>query len=73
MPVVQGLDQFQEGVGSGFLLIFFSELGDKTFFIALLLSLKQSKPVVFAGTFGALAIMTVISVSLDAAQIVAQA
>ncbi len=47
---------------SGFLLIFFSELGDKTFFIALLLALKQSQALVFAGTFGALAVMTVISV-----------
>ena len=48
---------------SGFLLILFSELGDKTFFIALLLALKQSQALVFAGTFGALAVMTVISVS----------
>ncbi len=49
---------------SGFLLILFSELGDKTFFIALLLALKQNKGLVFAGTFGALAVMTVISVRL---------
>ena len=48
---------------SGFLLILFSELGDKTFFIAVLLALKKNKGLVFAGTFGALAIMTVISVS----------
>ena len=47
---------------SGFLLILFSELGDKTFFIALLLALKQSQGLVFVGTFGALGIMTVISV-----------
>ena len=40
----------------------FSELGDKTFFIALLLALKQSQGLVFVGTFGALGIMTVISV-----------
>lgn len=54
---------FREGLVSGFLLILFSELGDKTFFIALLLALKKNKGIVFAGTFGALAIMTVISVS----------
>ena len=54
----------REGFVSGFLLIFFSEIGDKTFFIALLLALKQSKAAVFTGTFGALAIMTVISVAL---------
>ena len=49
-------------MASGFLLILFSELGDKTFFIALLLALKQSQGLVFVGTFGALGIMTVISV-----------
>jgi Uncharacterized protein family UPF0016 len=57
--------------GSGFtqalLLIFFSELGDKTFFIALLLALQRPKPDVFVGTFGALAVMTVISVLLGQA------
>ncbi len=49
---------------SGFLLILFSELGDKTFFIAVLLAVKyrQSQGLVFAGAFGALAAMTVISV-----------
>ena len=59
---VVGDNTFREGVVSGFLLILFSELGDKTFFIALLLALKQSQVLVFAGTFGALAVMTVISV-----------
>lgn len=39
-------------------------MGDKTFFIALLLALRQPKQAVFAGTFGALAVMTVISVGL---------
>ena len=58
-----GNDAFREGLVSGFLLILFSELGDKTFFIAVLLALKKNKGLVFAGTFGALAIMTVISVS----------
>lgn len=49
---------------SGFLLILFSELGDKTFFIAVLLAVKyrQSQGLVFAGAIGALAAMTVISV-----------
>ena len=51
-----------EGFVSAFLLILLSELGDKTFFIAVLLALKHSKSVVFAGSFGALAVMTVISV-----------
>ena len=60
--VLGGDPSFREGVVSGFLLILFSELGDKTFFIALLLALKQSQGLVFVGTFGALGVMTVISV-----------
>ncbi|CAH9106686.1 unnamed protein product [Cuscuta europaea] len=46
---------------SAFLLIFFSELGDKTFFIAALLAARNSPVVTFFGTFGALAVMTIIS------------
>ena len=59
-----GDNQIREGFVSGFLLILFSELGDKTFFIAVLLAVKyrQSQGLVFAGAFGALAAMTVISV-----------
>lgn len=56
--------QVTEGFVQGLLLIFFSELGDKTFFIALLLASQRPKLSVFAGTFGALAIMTVISVAI---------
>jgi putative Ca2+/H+ antiporter (TMEM165/GDT1 family) len=61
---IVGDDQFSEGLVSGFLLIFFSEIGDKTFFIALLLALREDRTAVFTGTFGALAVMTVISVGL---------
>ncbi len=46
------------------MLILFSEIGDKTFFIAVLLSLQRPRGTVFIGTFGALAVMTVISVGL---------
>lgn len=57
-----------EGADGGFLqgllLILFSEIGDKTFFIAVLLALQQDKKAVFAGTYGALAAMTLISVTL---------
>ena len=60
---VLGDSPFREGALSGFLLILFSELGDKTFFIAVLLALKEPRSIVFAGTFGALAIMTFISAS----------
>lgn len=62
VPGVVGDSPFTEGAVSGFLLILFSELGDKTFFIALLLALRRDRTAVFAGTFGALAVMTCISV-----------
>ena len=53
-----------DGFLQAFLLIFFSEIGDKTFFIAVILATQQDKATVFAGTFGALAVMTVISVGI---------
>uniref|UniRef100_A0A7S0ZKE6 GDT1 family protein n=1 Tax=Timspurckia oligopyrenoides TaxID=708627 RepID=A0A7S0ZKE6_9RHOD len=56
------LDSFAAGLTSSFLLIFLSEIGDKTFFISALLSLKYSKWLVLTGTMGALGLMTIISV-----------
>lgn len=66
VPGFLGDSPIREGFVSGFLLILFSELGDKTFFIAVLLAVKyrQAQSLVFAGAFGALAVMTVISVGL---------
>ncbi|KAL4430566.1 hypothetical protein ABPG77_005806 [Micractinium sp. CCAP 211/92] len=64
IPGIVGDDPVREGFIQALLLIFFSEIGDKTFFIALLLALQQPKGLVFGGTFGALAVMTVISVGL---------
>jgi putative Ca2+/H+ antiporter (TMEM165/GDT1 family) len=63
-PGLVGDSPLREGFVSAFLLIFFSEIGDKTFFIAVLLALQQPRGLVFTGTFGALAVMTVISVGL---------
>lgn len=45
-------------------LIFVSELGDKTFFIAALLAARGAKLLTFAGCAGALAFMTVVSVAI---------
>lgn len=45
-------------------LVFVSELGDKTFFIAALLAARASKLLTFAGAAGALALMSVVSVFL---------
>jgi len=44
------------------LLITTAELGDKTFFIAMLLSMRYPRRLVFVGVIGALATMTVLSV-----------
>ncbi|KAJ6703522.1 TRANSMEMBRANE PROTEIN HTP-1 RELATED [Salix viminalis] len=64
IPYLGDLGDISTGFASAFLLIFFSELGDKTFFIAALLAARNSAPIVFTGTFGALAVMTIISVVL---------
>jgi len=45
-------------------LIFVSEIGDKTFFIAAVLASRASKLLTFAGCAGALVIMTVVSVAI---------
>ncbi|CAI0444669.1 unnamed protein product [Linum tenue] len=64
IPYLGDLGDIRTGFASAFLLIFFSELGDKTFFIAALLAARNSAAIVFTGTFGALGVMTVISVLL---------
>ena len=43
-------------------LVFLSEIGDKTFFIASILAARASRILAFAGAFGALVLMTVASV-----------
>ncbi|MBW4581249.1 MAG: TMEM165/GDT1 family protein [Tildeniella nuda ZEHNDER 1965/U140] len=47
---------------AGLLLITVSELGDKTFFIAMLLAMRHSRRLVFVGAIAALATMTILSV-----------
>ena len=47
---------------AGLLLITLSELGDKTFFIAVILSIRHSRKLVFLGVTLALALMTILSV-----------
>ncbi|BAY13197.1 TMEM165/GDT1 family protein [Calothrix sp. NIES-2098] len=49
---------------AGLLLITVSELGDKTFFIAVILAMHHSRRLVFAGVIAALAAMTILSVML---------
>jgi len=45
-----------------FSLVFISEIGDKTFFIAGLLAAKTSRFISFVGSIGALAVMSILSV-----------
>jgi len=52
----------ETGFYQAFTLVFLSELGDKTFFIAGLLAMKTSRLISFVGSVAALAVMTVISV-----------
>ncbi|KAL3669645.1 hypothetical protein V7S43_005029 [Phytophthora oleae] len=57
-----GPHKFWSGFMSGILTIWATEIGDKTFFIAAILSMKKDRVVVFAGAIGALIVMTVLSV-----------
>ena len=50
------------GFYQAFSLVFLSEIGDKTFFVASLLAAKLSRFISFVGSLGALAVMTIISV-----------
>lgn len=50
------------GFYQAFSLVFLSEIGDKTFFVAALLAAKLSRLISFVGSLGALAVMSVISV-----------
>lgn len=52
---------------AGLLLITVSELGDKTFFVAVILAMRHSRRWVFAGVAAALAAMTVLSVLIGQA------
>ena len=54
----------KSGFFAAFSLIFASEIGDKTFFIAALLAMRCGKMISFIGSTAALAAMTVISVAI---------
>ena len=57
------IEQLSEtGFYQAFSLVFLSEIGDKTFFVAGLLAAKLSKFVSFVGSLGALAVMTILAV-----------
>ena len=55
------------GFSAALALIFFSEIGDKTFFIAALLAMEFGRLRAFTGSMLALGLMTIISVSIGVA------
>ncbi|KAG0484818.1 hypothetical protein HPP92_008897 [Vanilla planifolia] len=60
LAIVTGLAK--SGFTAAFTLIFISEIGDKTFFIAALLAMQYDKMMVLCGSMGALSLMTILSV-----------
>lgn len=62
-----GASSFTAGLTASLALVLFSEIGDKTFFISALLSMRYSRLLVLAGTMLALTAMTCISVGIGQA------
>ncbi|XP_022645096.1 transmembrane protein 165-like isoform X2 [Varroa jacobsoni] len=56
-----GVPNFWHGFVSSLSVIVVSEIGDKTFFIAAIMSMRHRRVIVFAGAISALIIMTVLS------------
>jgi putative Ca2+/H+ antiporter (TMEM165/GDT1 family) len=63
-------DDLQQAEGTlkalfnSFLMIIFSEIGDKTFLIAAILAMRHPRIVVFAGAFGSLVVMSILSAEM---------
>ncbi|KXZ50604.1 hypothetical protein GPECTOR_15g287 [Gonium pectorale] len=57
-------NRFLIGLAKSFGVILASEIGDKTFFIAAVMAMRNPRMTVFAGAMGALAAMTVLSAAL---------
>ncbi|XP_054090454.1 uncharacterized protein DDB_G0287625 isoform X2 [Zeugodacus cucurbitae] len=53
---------FVDAFSASISVILFTELGDKTFFIAAIMAMRHPRLIVFAGAISALALMTVLSV-----------
>ena len=62
-PSGDGKD-FSSSFTASFIMILACEVGDKTFFIAMILALRNGRAVVFSGAILALAVMTVMGVGL---------
>jgi putative Ca2+/H+ antiporter (TMEM165/GDT1 family) len=68
MSAVDGATPETEGSVHGFVqafaMIIFSEIGDKTFLIAAILAMRHPRIVVFAGAFGSLVVMSILSAAM---------
>jgi len=53
-----------EAMAQSFAMIIFSEIGDKTFLIAAILAMRHPRLIVFAGAFGSLVVMSILSAEL---------
>lgn len=53
-----------QAIAQSFMMIIFSEIGDKTFLIAAILAMRHPRVVVFAGAFGSLVVMSILSAEL---------
>ncbi|TCD62529.1 hypothetical protein EIP91_006780, partial [Steccherinum ochraceum] len=53
-----------QALAQSFAMIIFSEIGDKTFLIAAILAMRHPRMVVFAGAFGSLVVMSILSAEL---------
>lgn len=53
-----------DGLFTSFFMIIFSEIGDKTFLIAAILAMRHPRVVVFAGAFGSLVVMSILSAAM---------
>jgi len=53
-----------QGLLQSFAMIIFSEIGDKTFLIAAILAMRHPRLLVFAGAFGSLVVMSILSAEM---------
>jgi len=66
-PVFDGASDAEGNVPAliqSFAMIIFSEIGDKTFLIAAILAMRHPRLIVFAGAFGSLVVMSILSAEM---------
>lgn len=64
LPDTQHDESNFKALSQAFAMIIVSEIGDKTFLIAAILAMRHPRMVVFAGAFGSLVVMSILSAAL---------